>query len=183
MTNKKLYLLIFTLFLFLSGFLLPSIASASEPNTTPETATEIVLGQQMSDSITYSGENNWFRITVDHTCSIVSDITSVNGFIRYTLYDNALNQLYLKQPVSSGKYSYKVDAGTYYLKLNEHSNVNYATNTITLTVNLREQDAYENNDISSNAVEITPGRTFSNIGIEATNDTIGLKLLSIIPAA
>jgi hypothetical protein len=176
MAKKKWYFIVITLFLFLSGFLLPSIASASEPNNTPETATEIVLGQQMSDSITYSGENNWFRITVDHTCSIVSDITSVNAFIRYTLYDSTLNQLSLKQPVSSGKFGYKVDPGTYYIKLNEHSNINYATNSITLTVNLREQDAYENNDNSASAVEITPGQTLSNIGIEATNDADWFKI-------
>ena len=126
-------------------------------------------------------DNDWVSITVDQTCSIVSTITNNSGYITYGIYNSSLTYLSGINFIGTGTayHAWKVTPGTYYIKISEYSNeraVNYFTSNISLTVNLREQDAYENNDIAGNAVELTPGQTLSNIGIEAPNDVDWFKI-------
>ena len=149
-----------------------SVALATDgSNNSPETALSITPVQTVNTSIDYQGDEDWFVVTVDHTCSIVSTITNNSGNINYGLYDSGLNKLSGNLfNTTSGKHSWKVTPGTYYIAINEYSSVNYSTSNISLTVNLREQDAYEDNDQTVNAVAITPGQTLNGIAVEARND-------------
>ncbi len=156
---------------------LDSFSISSDSNNTPETALEIFPGQLITTSIDYQGDQKWFKINVDHTCSIVSNITNNSGVAYYTLYNASLNKLQGGTVYSSGKSGYKVSPGVYYIKISDHlSSIDYLNSCITLTVNLREEDQWENNDTSEHALEITAGQQLSGIAIEARNDEDWFKI-------
>lgn len=125
------YLILFLFSLVMQVNTPVAFAGTDDPNNTSETAIELVAGEQLLSSIDYSGDQDWFKITVDHTCSLTGTFTTNNGRVYFRLYDSNLNQVFYTEAGSS-TFSYKVNPGTYYVKLHEWSGVNYSNNMLTL---------------------------------------------------
>ncbi|WHH57951.1 RHS repeat domain-containing protein [Petroclostridium sp. X23] len=137
LTNKRLYkfwlICIITLFAILC-IPICSLAASSDA----EDLIELVPGQEVITSINDSSDEDWFKISVDHTSSIFSEITNNSGYIDYEIYDASLNKLYSNWFRSTGKTSFKVAPGEYYIKIKERGSVDYVASNITLKVSLQE---------------------------------------------
>lgn len=130
-------LMTITLIIMFGGIMLsPAHAGTDGSNNSPETAFTLFPGQQVSNSIDYKGDQDWFKISVDHTCSLVANITNNSGYVNYDLYDASLQKLYSNVFYSSAIYGWKVSPGIYYIKLSDYSNINYLTSNITMKVAL-----------------------------------------------
>ncbi|KUG02582.1 hypothetical protein ASZ90_019950 [hydrocarbon metagenome] len=120
-------------------------------NVSPETAYTITPGQTEYLSIDYLDDFDWYKITVDHTCSLIGSISNNSGLLRYNVYDSNLTELssVYYGVTTTGSHGYKVAPGTYYIKLYEYTpnrGINYMQSNISLKIDIREQDSYENND-------------------------------------
>ncbi|KJR46893.1 Rhs family protein [Desulfosporosinus sp. I2] len=118
-----------------------NVNTVAETTITPaQTSEEVVFGNLITTGIKYKGDEHWYQVNTDHISSIVSELSTNNGYVNYTLYNSSLSQIYNKTFYSAGgKYSFKVEAGTYYIKLNESSGVNYSTHIVTLKVDLSKE--------------------------------------------
>ena len=68
-------------------------AGTDGSNISPETAIELTAGQAVSTSMDFANDADWYKITVDHTCSLMSTVTNNSGSVRYALLNSNLNQL------------------------------------------------------------------------------------------
>jgi len=154
-----------------------AIAGTDGSNNSPETAYTVTPGQTEFLSIDFSGDKDWYKITVDHTCSLLSTVINNSGYIEYHIYDQDLQKIAAPWFSTGTKtYSRKVGPGTYYIKIYEWQSVNYATSNISFRIDLIEEDPWENNDVSARAVEILPEQQISNVSIEAVNDYDWFKI-------
>ncbi|NLB19137.1 MAG: hypothetical protein GX825_10540, partial [Syntrophomonadaceae bacterium] len=53
----------------------------------------ITPGQTEYLSIDFSGDQDWYKIAVDNTCSLLSTVTNNSGYVYYIIYDQDLNYL------------------------------------------------------------------------------------------
>ena len=148
----------FIFFLFLLVIWHPSLASASVLNNIAGNATEITINQQITDSIAYKGDCDWFKIQVNETSSLIHNLTNNSGGLYYEIYDSSLNLLKRNNTTGPGSatFSYKVGPGEYYIKISESGfpSINYQISNISLTVSIRNQDPYENNDVPEEHMQL-----------------------------
>lgn len=168
-------ILILVSFVFLKPF--PAWAGTDGTNNDAATAIEITAGQQVSTSIDYSSDQDWYKITVDQACSLYTTLTNNSGAIFYSILNYSQSQLSTKLcSTGTSNHYWKVTPGTYYIQISNLSGVNYTTSSISFNVTLRGEDQWENNNTSANAVQISSGQQYSNISIEAVNDNDWFKI-------
>lgn len=168
--------MLFVLLVFVGIFRISPVNATDGTNNSPETAIELLPGQQISTSIDYKGDQDWYKINVSDTSSIASTISNNSGGVWYELYDESLNSLHVTSVVSTKIDSWKVNQGVYYIKISDFSGVNYLTSSITLKVDIIQEDLWENNDSSNSAVEVIAGQELTGISIEAKNDEDWFKI-------
>lgn len=114
------FLLAFILAAFAGGVLVSPACAADGSNNSPETALEILPGEQVAAGINFAGDVDWYKITVDHTCSLAAAVTNNSGYITYNLYNASLQKLCGEIVSSKSTISWKVPAGEYYIRLKEY---------------------------------------------------------------
>ncbi len=174
---KHLLILLFLSMAVLAVIPSPALADTDGNDSFAE-AVEIFAGSQNTTTMDFRSDLDYFKITVDQTCSISSTISHNGSFMYYQLYDSQQQSLQTRPVTYAGsvKASYKVSPGTYYIRISDYATSGtFTPYTVNFNVNAVAPDSLEQNDTPALAVQAKSGTQY-NMSIEAVNDYEWFKI-------
>ncbi|MBR5537768.1 MAG: Ig-like domain-containing protein [Clostridia bacterium] len=153
--------------ILLAAVMLFAMAPVSFAGSTMGTAESVTVGT--AKKVTMKEDNYWYKFKAD-TGQFIT-VSGLGDNLSVTLWDKDENKFSLSwDDATDDRHGMAEAAGTYYLKI-----VSRAAQTVTFTVTLTDNDAYEPNNTQAAAVAVEPGVEYEIVCDELDDDWFVLE--------
>ncbi|MBQ4577462.1 MAG: Ig-like domain-containing protein [Clostridia bacterium] len=154
--------------ILLTAVMLFAMAPVSFAGSTMGTAESVTVGT--AKKVTMKADSTyWYKFKAD-TGQFIT-VSGLGDNLSVTLWDKDENNVSLYgDAATDDRHGMAETAGTYYLRI-----VSHAAQTVTFTVNLTDNDAYEPNNTQAAAVAVEPGVEYEIVGDERDDDWFVLE--------